>query len=215
MRLGFEQAGIRTAWTLELLEGGDIQTSHPGEFRLVEVICGGPPCVFTSSAGRLSRVKTNKSLWPEMLRFVKEIKPKWVVVEQPVVDREIILSWVSDLQRCAYGVAARIIDSRHWLPQQRSRWFIIGRLGIEGMALWDYLYSNSQRSEGWSAEGWEGKLYLGSCPDCMPGGVFARVSSRVPALVGAGNAVSVPTARFIGTLICRSEQAIQEVLRLG
>lgn len=208
MRLGFEQAGIKTDWTIEILNGQDIQKAHPGEFRLVEVICGGPPCIFTSQAGRLSGTKTNQSLWPEMLRFIKEIKPKWVVVEQPVIDRKIILSWISDLQRCDYGIAARIIDSRHWLPQQRSRWFIIGRLGITGLALWDHLYTNSKRIERWCTKSWPSQLYAGSCADCMPSGIFARVSSRTPALVGAGNAVSVPVAWFIAMLICRSEQSI-------
>jgi len=208
LRIGFEQGGIKTAWTLDILNGQDIQKAHPGEFRLVEIICGGPPCIHTSQAGRLSGVKTNQSLWPEMLRFIKEIKPKWVVVEQPVVEREIILSWISDLQCYSYGVAARIIDSRHWLPQQRSRWFIVGRLGITGLALWDHLYTDSERGERRRTESREMQLYSGSCPDCMPGGIFARVSSRLPALMGAGNAVSIPIARFIAERIKRSEQSI-------
>ena len=208
MRLGFEQAGIETAWRLDILYGQDITKAHPGEFRLVDVICGGPPCVHTSKAGSLSGVKTNQSLWPEMLRFVQEIKPKWVVVEQPVINRDIILGWIAELQLCSYGVAGRIIDSKHWLPQQRARWFIVGRMGITGLALWDYLYPDGERGEGRSAESGEGQLYIRSCPDCMPSGIFARVSARVPALMGAGNAVSTPVARFIASRLVDTEQRI-------
>ena len=208
MRLGFEQAGIETEWRLDLFYGQDITKTRTDELRVVELITGGPPCTHTSKAGSLSGVKTNQSLWPEMLRIVKKNRPKWTVVEQPVVDKSIIIRWVQDLQQSGYGVAGRIIDSRHWLPQQRSRWFIIGRLGVTGLALWNYLYPDSQRSEGRSAKGGTRQLYIGLCPDCMPSGIFARVSARIPALVGAGNAVSVPVARFIGERIVEAEREI-------
>lgn len=212
MRLGFEQAGIETEWRLDLFYGQDITKTHAKELRVVELIAGGPPCTHTSKAGSLSGVKTNQSLWPEMLRIIQENKPQWIVVEQPIVDKNIIIGWIQDIQQSGYGVAGRIIDSRHWLPQQRSRWFIIGRLGVTGLALWDYLYSDSQRSERGSTESWPRKLYSGLCPECMPSGVFARISSRIPALVGAGNAVSVPVAKFIAERIIEAERKITETI---
>jgi site-specific DNA-cytosine methylase len=209
MRLGFEQAGIQTAWKTDILYGEDIKALHPREFRLVDVICGGPPCVHTSKASTLSRSKTNQSYWEEMLRFVKEIHPRWVVVEQPAsVDKGIIRGWVEDLQRLDYGVAGRIIDSRHWLPQQRSRWFIVGRLGVTGVALWNYLYPDSERVQREQSTWSKSRIYTGCCAECMPSGVLARVSDRLPALMGAGNAVSIPVARFLAEQIKRADYAI-------
>ena len=212
IKLGFEQAGIETAWETDILYGEDIRETetYSREFR-VDIITGGPPCVFTSQAASLSGKKTNQSLWSDMLRFIKGLEPRWVFVEQPAsVDRHIIGAWVQDLQRCGYGVTGRIINSQHWLPQRRNRWFVIGRVGISGVALWDYLYTDCLRVQGGFPKRGEGKLYPGLCPDCMPGGIFARISSRALALVGAGNAVSVPVARWLALKILQAENGIKE-----
>lgn len=207
LRLGFEQAGIATAWEVDILYGQDITNARPDEFRLVSVICGGPPCIHTSQAGRLSGRQTYQSLWPHMLRFVKTLRPLWVVAEQPSagVARSFITGWAQALERIGYGVAGRIISSEHWLPQRRARWFIVGGLGVSGLALWDYLYPDGKRAQGGSTERRQGKLYSGSCPDCLPGGIFARICDRIPALVGAGNAVSVPVARYLAEKIVKAE----------
>jgi site-specific DNA-cytosine methylase len=145
-----------------------------------------------------------------MLRFVKEIRSRWVVVEQPAsVDKIIIRGWVEDLQQLGYGVAKRIIDSRHWLPQQRSRWFIIGRLDITGLALWNYLYPDGERVQREQSAWSKSRVYTGCCAECMPSGVLARVSDRLPALMGAGNAVSVPVARFLAEQIKKADYGIE------
>lgn len=41
--------------------------------------------------------------------------------------------------------------------------------------------------------------------DCLPGGVYSRISARKPALIGAGNAVSPPVAEWIGRRIIAAE----------
>jgi len=210
MRLGFEQAGIETEWTRDILHGQDItQENSNSDYARVGLITGGPPCQKTSRAAAFAKRKTNFTLWPHMLRCTQEIKPTWVVVEQPAsVDKEIILGWCSELQQCGYGIAGRIIDSKHWLPQQRARWFIVGRLEVNGLALWNYLYGSSDGMEG-IRESVSRYKFFGNCPDCLRGGIFARVSARIPALVGAGNAVSVPVARFIGERIIEAEREIE------
>lgn len=210
IKLGFEQAGIETSWETDILYGEDIRETetYSKKFR-VDIITGGPPCVFTSQAASLSGKKTNQSLWSDMLRFIKGLEPKWVFVEQPAsVDKRIIQKWIQDLQLCGYGVTGRIINSQHWLPQRRNRWFIIGRMGISGVALWDYLYINCIGTQGRSAKSRKSKLYTGLCADCMPSGIFARISSRALALVGAGNAVSVPVARWLAIKILEAEKCI-------
>src|SRR5262249_4432784 len=146
LRQGFEQAGIDTAWTLDILNGQDITTERPEDYEQVDVISGGPVCRKTSRAAAWHQQKTNESLYPHMLRFVAYLRPAWVVIEQPAsVDKTLVLSWIADLERDGYGCAGRIIDSQHWLPQRRARWIIVARMGRTGLDLWNDLYPDSQR----------------------------------------------------------------------
>jgi len=208
MRIGFEQAGIKTAWAIDILNGQDIHGYGKINLEKPDIISGGPPCQGTSLVGKLNCKNLHTSLWPEMLRIIQEVKPAWVVIEQPVVDKRIVRSWAKELQLDGYGIAGRVIDSRHWVPQQRSRWFIIGRLGITGLALWDYLYPECDRVEKGSAAPAVYRLpaFLGSCSDCLRSGFFAGPTSRSLALMGAGNAVTVPVARWIAENIIRGRR---------
>ena len=211
---GFERAGIKTIWRIELLDGKDIRGQDPLDYDRPDILSGGPPCVRTSAAARLQRRQTHETLWPELLRFAQVLKTTWIVVEQPAsVDRTIILEWTQDLERCGYGVAGRVIDSKHWVPQQRARWFLIGRMGTTGLALWNHLYPDgngvARREQNHGEDGknqeiapaLQGGFFDGSCTDCVRGGVHARVSEGKPALMAAGNAVTEPVAEWIARRI--------------
>jgi hypothetical protein len=207
MRRGLEQAGFETKWTVDILHGRDITSIEPCELEPVDLISGGPVCRRTSRAAQWHRQRDNSSLWPYMLRIVQALRPKWVLVEQPAsVARAVIRGWVCDLERSGYGVSGRIVDSKHWVPQQRARWYLIGRLGAIGVELRDHLYPDSIRMEGAHVQGSTGVRFDGNCPDCLRGGIFARVSARKSALMGAGNAVTVPTARWLGERIAAMER---------
>jgi site-specific DNA-cytosine methylase len=200
LRRGLEDAGLTTTWKRDIIYGHDITRDDPGELERVDLISGGPVCRNTSRAALWQGQKTNESLWPYMLRALRSTE--WVLVEQPAsVDRQVILGWVKDLERCGYGVAGRIIDSKHWVPQQRARWYLVGRMGWDGMALWNRLYPDCERMEGQDIQGRKVVRFDGDCPDCLPGGIFARVSARKSALVGAGNGVTQPVAEWIGRRI--------------
>ena len=202
---GFERAGIKTIWRVELLDGKDIREQDPLDYERPDILSGGPPCVGTSQAAAMSKRRNLESLWPEMLRFAQALKTTWIVVEQPAsVDREILAQWAQELQRIGYGVTGRIIDSKHWVPQQRARWFLIGRMGADGLALWNHLYPDGQRIQRQNIlrdEQPTGGRFLGSCSDCVRGGVYAGVSARKPALIAAGNAVTEPVAEWIARKI--------------
>lgn len=211
MAMGLEQAGFETKWTLELMDGQDITTEDPGRYERVDLVSGGPPCVHTSQAAALSRKRTLASMWCEMLRFVKQISPNWVVLEQPLGGVEIITEAAEDLQCLGYGCSGRVVDSRHWVPQQRSRWFLVGRLGIDGLALWHYLFTESQRGSNQRLETERlSRRFVGPCSECMRVGVSSRDTSSKFARVGAGNGVTVPVAKWLGERIIQAEREINE-----
>jgi DNA (cytosine-5)-methyltransferase 1 len=201
LRRGFEDAGFITKWAYDQLYGQDLTTYDPRNAEPVDVLSGGPPCQRGSAAASFHRAKTLITLWPDMLRFVEALRPRWVVVENvPGFQRQMV-SWTGDIYRLGYGCAGKLIDSRHWVPQQRTRAFIVARLGANGMELWDHLYAAGERVEGADGQGRTRLRFDGDCADCLPGGIFARVSARKLALMGAGNAVSQPVAKWLGERI--------------
>lgn len=87
-------AGIETKWISEIdpyclkvskknypnaIQYGDIKEIHKPE--PVDIISGGFPCQPFSVAGKQQGKEDNRYLWPEMLRIIREVKPRWVIGE--------------------------------------------------------------------------------------------------------------------------------------
>lgn len=47
----------------------------------IDILTGGFPCQPYSLAGKRKGTEDERHLWPEMLRAIREIQPKWVVGE--------------------------------------------------------------------------------------------------------------------------------------
>lgn len=138
----------------------DIRTLTQEDFhartglRTVDIISGGFPCQPFSVAGKQKGKEDDRYLWPEMLRVVRELAPRWVVGENvPGILRLAAADVVQDLEREGYHVVVfdfeaaavgaphrreRIAfvanrDSEHWgarraepAGQQRQSWFADG-----------------------------------------------------------------------------------------
>jgi DNA (cytosine-5)-methyltransferase 1 len=100
----------------------------------IDVISGGFPCQPYSLAGKRLGKEDDRHLWPEMLRCIREIKPRWVVGENVFG----LVNWngalvfdevQSDLEAEGYEVQAYILPACGVnAPHRRDRvWFVAYR----------------------------------------------------------------------------------------
>lgn len=61
---------------------GDITKSDFTKYAgKIDVLTGGFPCQPYSAAGKRLGKEDNRHLWPEMLRAIKQVQPRWIVGE--------------------------------------------------------------------------------------------------------------------------------------
>lgn len=112
-----------------------------------DVLTGGFPCQPYSTAGKRLGKEDERHLWPEMLRAIREIAPRWVVGENV----RGLLSWngglvfeevQADLETCGYEVRAFVLPAASVnAPHRRDRvWFV-------GYAKHDGLYASKIRGD--------------------------------------------------------------------
>lgn len=96
--------------------------------RTVDVISGGFPCQPFSVAGKQKGKEDDRYLWPEMLRVIRELRPRCVVGENvPGIIKIAAGQVVKDLERAGYHVVvlnfeAAAVGAWH----RRSRVFFVG-----------------------------------------------------------------------------------------
>lgn len=141
--LGLERAGIKCLWQVEnneyankVLEKhwpdvkryGDIRTVDFTKVEYVDVIAGGFPCQDISNAGKRDGIKGERSgLWKEFARAIREVGPKYVIVENVSALRHRGLDTViADLASCGYDAEWDCIPAKAvGAPHRRDRLFII------------------------------------------------------------------------------------------
>jgi len=103
-------------------------TKHRGE---IDIISGGFPCQPYSNAGKRKGKDDDRHLWPEMLRVIREIQPRFVVGENVSG----LLTWnngmvfheiITDLENEGYETQAFLIPACATnAPHRRDRvWFV-------------------------------------------------------------------------------------------
>jgi DNA (cytosine-5)-methyltransferase 1 len=88
----------------------------------VDLVSGGFPCQPFSTAARGRNVAVD--LWPEMLRVVQEVRPRYVIAEN--VQRQPIAGAAWDLREIGYTARIAAIDSAELAaPHRRVRWWVV------------------------------------------------------------------------------------------
>jgi len=144
--LGLERAGMQVEWQVEndpycirVLEKhwpsvkryGDVRGVRWSKVEPVDLICGGFPCQPVSVAGSRKGDKDERWLWPEFLRAIREIRPKYALVENvpgllSIDDGRLARGVFGDLAELGYDAEWNIISASDvGAPHLRKRIFIV------------------------------------------------------------------------------------------
>lgn len=208
--LGFEQAGFRTAWQVEIndicrevlrdrfphaIQHTDVRTCLPA-LTPVDVIVGGFPCQDVSSMGKRVGLHGERTgLFFDAMRIVESLKPKYIVLENVCglinsndgKDLETVIKTLAKLRYVGYW---RVLDSRYFgVPQKRRRVFLVAGLGrlppAEFMADTAAIKPVSKSSVATKAGAWE---------NAMPT-LLAGFASGTDVAINGSNIIAVGNGR--------------------
>lgn len=148
--LGLEAAGFTSVWQIELeayqrsilarhwpdvARYQDIQDVRGGSLESVDLICGGFPCQDISIAGKQDGLNGQRSrLWFEMLRILREVRPRWVLIENsPALRTRGADEVLGGLESLNYACWPLVVGA--WAvgaPHRRERVWIVGHTGQPG-----------------------------------------------------------------------------------
>ena len=164
--------------------------------RTVDIISGGFPCQPFSVAGKQRGKEDDRYLWPEMLRVIQEIKPKWVVGENVSgLIRGALEDILSDLEKTGYEARAYSCEARNVGGMFRGeRIAVVATSNNRSTAMrWDREFSSDGKIKGCrdNNRGGEKKLNLWERwkIKSRPYGVADGISNRVDRIKCLGNAV--------------------------
>jgi len=146
LELGLEWSGLgATIWQIELdpfcrkvlayhwphvRRFEDVTETDPHQAGVADIICGGFPCQDISSAGKRTGLAGSRSgLWTHFARFVAELRPRWVVVENVASGAKLWVDAVcTDLEQLGYETLPVPLSAQDvGAPHLRRRIFIVAR----------------------------------------------------------------------------------------
>lgn len=93
-----------------------------------DIIFGGPPCQPFSVAGAKRGTADPRHRWPQMRRIIRELRPRWVVIENVGGFVRLALDLVlADLEAEGYEAGAVVLPALAvGAPHRRDRCFVVG-----------------------------------------------------------------------------------------
>ena len=131
----------------------------------IDIISGGFPCQPYSSVGKRLGKEDERHLWPEMLRAIREIRPRWVVGENvrglTNWNRGVVFDEVqSDLEAEGYEVLPFLLPACAVnAPHRRDRIWFIAYSKSEGTR------EQSQENRGWKDRRFDNDGEISDAPD--------------------------------------------------
>ena len=155
MDLGFKNAGYDIVWANDIdadsvktyqrnigdhIYHGDIEKIRNNKIPSdIDIVIGGFPCQGFSIANKSRHIDDSRNkLYKQMLRIIKDKKPKYFVAENVggilnLGKGAVIQKIIKDFKSIGYKVDYKLLNAADYgVPQSRKRVFIIGnRLGLE------------------------------------------------------------------------------------
>ena len=183
----------------------------------IDLLTGGFPCQPFSVAGKRQGEADDRYLWPEMLRIISEVKPRWVIGENVTGILNMGFDdMLADLEAEGYEVETLVlpacaVGARH----RRDRVWIVanaGGNGLQGKRNRRNIGSQARNDKGCQVARTNSKIrpnWWAVEPDV--GRVAHGIPQRVDRLKGLGNAI-VPQ---VAQIIMQAIKEIDEVLDLA
>lgn len=223
---GLEDAGLQCSWQVEINpycqkvltahwptvpKHLDITTIKGSDLPYVDLIAGGFPCQDISVAGKGAGLSGERSgLWYHMLRLIKEVCPKYVLIENVAALRRRGLNEVlAGLAEAGFDAEWRDIRASDvGAPHQRERLFILAHPREERVQrCWP---STLQRFPEFSwcqdVRGIEDLRSRSDIPTSLFRGSRDGVPNWVDRIAACGNAIIPRIPQLIGEHILQHEQ---------
>lgn len=134
----FEQKVLKHYWPKAISYGDITKTDFTIWRNRIDILSGGFPCQPYSVAGKRLGSEDERHLWPEMLRAIREIQPRWIVGEN-----------VSGLVNWNGGVVFDDLQNELEIEGYEVESFILPAASVGGLHLreriWIIAYSNQKR----------------------------------------------------------------------
>ena len=247
--LGLERAGMQVKWQVEIdsyclkvLEKHwphvkrytDITTVRWEEVEPVDLVCGGFPCQPVSVAGKRKGTADERWLWPEFVRCLGVLRPRYVLIENVpgllTANRgRSFAELLRDLAACGYNaewdcLPASAFGAPHWRDRM---WFIaysgevrcdtkgaeqsLQGLGAHGEAQETSDANRARFSEQWRAFAISAEQFTSECrhrwetePNVCR--MDDGVPNRVDRIASLGNAVVPQVVEWIGRRIMEANK---------
>lgn len=228
--LGLERAGWKCAWQVEINDYAqrvlrrhwpsvrrfsDVRACGVRNLKRVPLVVGGFPCTDISEAGYQAGIEAgnHSSLWREQYRIIRELRPRFALVENVSAllerDMRIVLGDLAEGGFDAEWESVRAADVG--APHQRERVFILAYphgVGLQTAPILDRVALEACR-EAAGARTWRGGYRHGASgrvrlvPDDRVFGVANGIPERMEQHRGLGNAIVPLLGEWAGGCILR------------